>query len=100
MQQPNNAWVEAWQGAVPLPAYKQKRLFDDTREAEKVLHYLAGFRVCDLALSIMPMVLHAALESLSTRQSKGVSVCVYMCVCVHVCVYMCVCVYVCVCVRV
>ena len=69
MQQPNNAWVEAWQGAVPLPAYKQKRLFDDTREAEKVLHYLAGFRVCDLALSIMPVVLHAALESLSTRQS-------------------------------
>ena len=95
MQQPNNAWVEAWQGAVPLPAYKQKRLFDDTREAEKVLHYLAGFRVCDLALSIMPMVLHAALESLSTRQSKVVSVCVCVhcvCVCVlrvRVCVYMC-----------
>ena len=77
MQQPNNAWVEAWQGAVPLPAYKQKRLFDDTREAEKVLHYLAGFKVCDLALSVMPMVLHAALESLNTRQSKGV--CVYFC---------------------
>ena len=97
MQQPNNAWVEAWQGAVPLPAYKQKRLFDDTREAEKVLHYLAGFRVCDLALSIMPMVLHAALESLSTRQSKVVSVCVCVyIVCVCVC---CVCVYVCTCVM-
>ena len=78
MQQPNNAWVEAWQDAAPFPAYKQKRLFDDTKEAEKVLHSLAGLRVCDVALSVMPVVLHAALETLGTRQSECVCVCVRM----------------------
>ena len=80
MQQPNNAWVEAWQDATPLAAYKQKRLFDDTKEAEKVLHSLAGLRVCDVALSVMPVVLHAALETLGTRQSECVCVCACICV--------------------
>ena len=61
---------------MPLAAYKQKRLFDDTKEAEKVLHSLAGFKVCDVALSVMPVVLHAALETLGTRQSECVCVCV------------------------
>ena len=78
MQQPNNAWVEAWQDATPLAAYKQKRLFDDTKEAEKVLHSLAGLRVCDVALSVMPVVLHAALETLGTRQSECVCVRMYL----------------------
>ena len=55
---------------MPLAAYKQKRLFDDTKEAEKVLHSLAGLRVCDVALFMMPVVLHAALETLGTRQSE------------------------------
>ena len=81
MQQPNNAWVEAWQDAAPFPAYKQKRLFDDTKEAEKVLHSLAGLRVCDVALSVMPVVLHAALETLGTRQSECVCVCAHVSAC-------------------
>lgn len=36
MQIPGNVWYEAWQSAKPVPAYRQKRLFDDTKEAEKV----------------------------------------------------------------
>lgn len=36
MQIPGNIWSEAWQSAKPVPARRQKRLFDDTKEAEKV----------------------------------------------------------------
>jgi Rab3 GTPase-activating protein catalytic subunit len=31
-----NTWQELWTAAKPVPAARQKRLFDDTREAEKV----------------------------------------------------------------
>ena len=37
MQIPGNMWVEVWQSAKPIPARRQKRLFDDTKEAEKVV---------------------------------------------------------------
>lgn len=33
---PGNMWQEAWEGAKPIPAKRQKRLFNDTKEAEKV----------------------------------------------------------------
>ena len=36
MQIPGNIWIEAWQTTKPVPVRKQKRLFDDTKEAEKV----------------------------------------------------------------
>ena len=69
MQQPNNIWAESWNSATPLPAYKQKKLFDDTKEAEKVLHYLAGLKLCDLAVSLLPVLLHSALLALQKKQS-------------------------------
>ena len=33
---PGNMWQEAWEGCKPIPARRQKRLFNDTKEAEKV----------------------------------------------------------------
>ena len=36
MRVPGNMWKEVWQTAKAVPARRQKRLFDDTREAEKV----------------------------------------------------------------
>ena len=36
MEVAGNPWLEAWNNAKPVPARRQKRLFDDTREAEKV----------------------------------------------------------------
>ncbi len=36
MQLPDNLWVEAWQQARPIACRRQKRLFDDGKEAEKV----------------------------------------------------------------
>lgn len=42
MKIPSNMWVEAWETAKPVPARRQKRLFDDTREAEKVKSFVAS----------------------------------------------------------
>ena len=36
MQIPGNMWVEVWHSAKAVPARRQRRLFDDTKEAEKV----------------------------------------------------------------
>ncbi len=36
MQLPDNLWIEVWQQARPVSVRRQKRLFDDGKEAEKV----------------------------------------------------------------
>ena len=36
MRIPGNMWVEVWQSARSVPVRRQKRLFDETKEAEKV----------------------------------------------------------------
>ena len=36
MKIPGNMWIEVWETANPVPARRQKRLFDDTKEAENV----------------------------------------------------------------
>ncbi|CAN2390051.1 Rab3 GTPase-activating protein catalytic subunit [Pristimantis euphronides] len=61
MKIPNNMWVEAWETARPTPARRQRRLFDDTKEAEKVLHYLAIQKPADLTRHLLPCIIHAAL---------------------------------------
>ena len=38
MMIPGNMWVEAWESARVTPARRQRRLFDDTKEAEKVIY--------------------------------------------------------------
>ena len=38
MRIPGNMWVEVWQSARSVPVRRQKRLFDETKEAEKVPH--------------------------------------------------------------
>ncbi|KAM9305112.1 rab3 GTPase-activating protein catalytic subunit isoform 1-T1 [Gastrophryne carolinensis] len=61
MKIPNNMWVEAWETAKPTPVRRQRRLFDDTKEAEKVLHYLAVQKPADITRHLLPCVIHAAL---------------------------------------
>lgn len=76
MKIPSNMWVEAWETAKPIPARRQRRLFDDTREAEKVkirnhadcLHYgifkikmkysnlLPGVHSLLIQISVFPML--------------------------------------------
>ncbi|KAI0217388.1 Rab3 GTPase-activating protein catalytic subunit [Lamellibrachia satsuma] len=64
MQIPGNMWVEVWQSAKPVPCRRQRRLFDDTKEAEKVLHWLAAMKPADVAIRLMPMSVHAAIATI------------------------------------
>uniref|UniRef100_A0A671MR53 Rab3 GTPase-activating protein catalytic subunit n=1 Tax=Sinocyclocheilus anshuiensis TaxID=1608454 RepID=A0A671MR53_9TELE len=69
MKIPGNMWVEAWETAKATPARRQKRLFDDTKEAEKVLHYLSQQNASDLTRHLMPCVLHAALLKIKEEEA-------------------------------
>ncbi|XP_053522830.1 rab3 GTPase-activating protein catalytic subunit isoform X2 [Artibeus jamaicensis] len=69
MKIPSNMWVEAWETAKPIPARRQRRLFDDTREAEKVLHYLAVQKPADLARHLLPCVIHAAVLKVKEEEN-------------------------------
>lgn len=69
MKIPGNMWVEAWETARVTPARRQKRLFDDTKEAEKVLHYLAMLKPGDLAGHLLPCLIHAAIVKLKHEGS-------------------------------
>ena len=63
-QLPGNTWQEVWFQSKPISAYLQKRLFDDTKEAEKVLHFLASLKPGEMVLHILPLIIHAALRRL------------------------------------
>ncbi|XP_063337894.1 rab3 GTPase-activating protein catalytic subunit isoform X1 [Pelmatolapia mariae] len=69
MKIPGNMWVEAWETARVTPARRQKRLFDDTKEAEKVLHYMAMQKPADLARHLLPCILHATILKLKEEES-------------------------------
>ncbi|XP_071768528.1 rab3 GTPase-activating protein catalytic subunit [Centroberyx gerrardi] len=69
MKIPGNMWVEAWETARAIPARRQRRLFDDTKEAEKVLHYLAVQKPADLTRHLLPCILHAAILKLKEEES-------------------------------
>ncbi|KAM9424226.1 rab3 GTPase-activating protein catalytic subunit [Pholidichthys leucotaenia] len=69
MKIPGNVWEEAWETARVVPARRQKRLFDDTKEAEKVLHYLAVQKPADVARHLLPCMFHAAVMKLEEEES-------------------------------
>lgn len=61
----DNTWVQMWESAKPVPANRQKRLFDDTREAEKVLHFLDSRTLSQVAEMSFSVLSHAAICRLS-----------------------------------
>ncbi|XP_068620791.1 rab3 GTPase-activating protein catalytic subunit [Battus philenor] len=56
---PGNPWVEAWNVARPVPAARQRRLFDEAREAEQVLHFLRSRSIGAVSELLLPAVLKA-----------------------------------------
>ncbi|XP_063615005.1 rab3 GTPase-activating protein catalytic subunit-like [Penaeus indicus] len=68
MQIPGNMWQEVWSSAKPVPARRQKRLFDDTREAEQVLHWLGSMGPGALCGHLQPTILHASLCRLAEEK--------------------------------
>uniref|UniRef100_A0A8C7RH60 Rab3 GTPase-activating protein catalytic subunit n=1 Tax=Oncorhynchus mykiss TaxID=8022 RepID=A0A8C7RH60_ONCMY len=61
MKIPGNMWMEPWATAKTTPARRRGCLFDDTKEAEKVLHYLAVQKPADLTCHPLPCILHTAI---------------------------------------
>lgn len=68
---PENAWSTTWASAQPVPAHRQKRLFDDTREAEKVLHFLSSRKLGQVARLLLPSLTHAALYTLNLQKQEA-----------------------------
>ena len=63
MQAPG-IWKESWRAAKPIVAWRQKRLFDDTKEAEKILHTFSALRPAQIATMLLPAVFHSSLDRL------------------------------------
>ncbi|XP_077584476.1 rab3 GTPase-activating protein catalytic subunit [Stigmatopora nigra] len=68
MKIPGNIWVETWENARTVPANRQRRLFDDTKEAEKVLHFLEMQKPADLTCRLLPCIIHAAILKLKEEE--------------------------------
>jgi Rab3 GTPase-activating protein catalytic subunit len=68
MQIKGNMWLDVWAAAIPVPARRQKRLFDDTREAEKVLHFLESQKLSAIVELLLPALTHAAICRLLQEQ--------------------------------
>ena len=60
MMSEGNIWTVLWDQARTVPAWRQRRLFDDTKESEKVMSFLAGLSPGDLASMLHPVLLQAA----------------------------------------
>ncbi|CAM1322145.1 RAB3GAP1 (predicted) [Pycnogonum litorale] len=67
MMIPGNMWQDVWENSKPIPARRQKRLFDDTKEAEKVLHFFASLSPAQVAMHLFPMLIHSSIVTLIRR---------------------------------
>lgn len=66
----DNTWVQVWETAKPIPANRQKRLFDDTREAEKVLHFLDSRTTSQIAEMLLAVLSHASICRLLAESER------------------------------
>lgn len=69
----DNTWVEMWHNAKPVPANRQKRLFDDTREAEKVLHFLDSRTVSQISEMLLGVLSQVAICRLTEECDQVLS---------------------------
>lgn len=68
---PGNTWQNVWQTAKAVPARRQKRLFDDTKEAEKVLHFLESQTLGSIGQLTVTSLFHSALLKVQ-QEAEGV----------------------------
>ncbi|XP_022672143.1 rab3 GTPase-activating protein catalytic subunit-like isoform X1 [Varroa destructor] len=71
MTLPGNMWQDLWQQAKPIPANRQRRLFDDTKEGEKILHGFLTMSPSDIAAAVLPCLIQAGLEKICENVHKG-----------------------------
>ena len=58
---PGNTWQKVWQQAKAVPARRQKRLFDDAKEALKVLSFLECLTLGEIGHMTVAPIFHSAL---------------------------------------
>lgn len=58
---PGNTWQTVWKSAKPVPARRQRRLFDDTKEAEKVLHFFESQTLGQVCQMTAAPLFHTAI---------------------------------------
>lgn len=70
MKVPDNIWVEVWSNSKPVPARKQKRLFDDTKEAENVFEWLNSLTITQIVEQTLPCLFYSAILTCYNEVSK------------------------------
>ncbi|GAQ90863.1 hypothetical protein KFL_006940020 [Klebsormidium nitens] len=70
--QADSFWGELWERAEALPVTDQRPLFDHTREAEKVLHYLDTIEPQDLLPQMLATAFYSALDLLAAARGASV----------------------------
>ena len=68
-----SVWKEVWYVAKPIPIWHQKRLFDDTKEAERILHHFTQCQIKSIAQLMLPPLLHAAYDRTTQFPDSNVS---------------------------
>ncbi len=64
---PGNTWQIVWGNAKPVPARRQKRLFDDAKEAEKVIHFLESRNIGQIVQLTLACLFHTAIINVKVR---------------------------------
>ncbi|XP_055548685.1 rab3 GTPase-activating protein catalytic subunit isoform X2 [Wyeomyia smithii] len=62
---PGNTWQTVWENARPVPARRQRRLFDDAKEAEKVLHYFESRTIGQITQLTVSSLFHTSIRILT-----------------------------------
>ena len=70
MKQPGNMWEHNWKLALPVPANRQKRIFDDTKEAENVFRFFVKVDKHQLAELIFPTLIHNCFQKLISIETN------------------------------
>lgn len=71
MKIPGNTWQTVWSSAKAVPARRQKRLFDDTKESEKVLHFFESQTLGGIGQLTTATLFHSSLVKLQ-KEAEGV----------------------------
>ncbi|KAF9418232.1 Rab3 GTPase-activating protein catalytic subunit, partial [Podila epigama] len=72
MQEANNFWQELWTKSEPVPAHRQRPLFDHQQEAEKVLLYLKKLSGSQLFSQLLPTAFLLAYDALVSHPIASV----------------------------
>lgn len=65
----NNVWRTTWKEAKPMAVAHQNRLFNESKEAEKILNSFIFFKISDIFKLLMPMCLTTSIRRL-TEEGK------------------------------